>query len=65
MEPDSDVLYVYRCAHCGQRGEMHGPDDSHDGARETCRSCGATVTLEWDGGVTLTPRPKTPAGPQN
>jgi predicted nucleic acid-binding Zn ribbon protein len=48
------VLYVYRCGACGHRGETHYPDDSREGASAKCDSCGAPVTLEWDGGVTLT-----------
>ncbi|WGS47037.1 hypothetical protein LFL97_33420 [Burkholderia sp. JSH-S8] len=47
------VLYVYRCPACGQRGEVHHPDDSYDGAAATCAKCYGPVTLEWDGGVTL------------
>ncbi|RQV05726.1 hypothetical protein DF039_32615 [Burkholderia cenocepacia] len=47
------VLYVYRCRACGQRGEVHHPDDSYDGAAATCAKCYEPVTLEWDGGVTL------------
>ncbi|QDQ82262.1 zinc ribbon domain-containing protein (plasmid) [Paraburkholderia megapolitana] len=62
MEPESKVLYVYRCTHCGHRGETHRADDSYDGKPDTCQSCGAAVTLEWDGGVTLTPGAKTPTG---
>jgi DNA-directed RNA polymerase subunit RPC12/RpoP len=47
------VLYVYKCTACGRRGEQRLDDDSHDGEASTCGSCGAPVTLEWDGGVTL------------
>ncbi|MEX3960107.1 hypothetical protein AB4Y31_29325 [Trinickia sp. EG282A] len=51
------VLYVYRCASCGHRGDRHLPDDSHDGEASTCDECGNGVTLEWDGGVRLETRP--------
>ncbi|MBR8186572.1 hypothetical protein C6Q14_27110 [Burkholderia ambifaria] len=51
------VLYVYRCPACGHRGEVHHPDDSHDGAAATCAQCYGPVTLEWDGGVTLAVAP--------
>jgi DNA-directed RNA polymerase subunit RPC12/RpoP len=47
------VLYVYKCAECGKRGEQHLDGDSHDGETSACASCGAPVTLEWDGGVVL------------
>lgn len=47
------VLYVYRCAVCGYHGEAHFADDSHDGEATICVACGATVRLEWDGGVML------------
>lgn len=47
------VLYTYKCAECGHRGEQRRADDSHDGEATMCASCGAAVTLEWDGGVTL------------
>ncbi len=47
------VLYTYKCAECGHRGEQRRDGDSHDGEATTCASCGAPVTLEWDGGVTL------------
>ena len=47
------VLYVYRCASCGCRGELRLFGDAHDGELTECRACGASVTLEWDGGVTL------------
>jgi predicted RNA-binding Zn-ribbon protein involved in translation (DUF1610 family) len=53
MATKGNILYVYRCANCKQRGEVHHPDDSHDGEASTCSSCGAAVTLEWDGGVTF------------
>lgn len=49
----SPVLYVYKCAECGNRGEERLPDDSHDGHPSACSACGAAITLEWDGGVTL------------
>ncbi|QDQ82209.1 hypothetical protein [Paraburkholderia megapolitana] len=47
------VLYVYECAECRKRGEQRLDGDSHDGEASTCASCGAPVTLEWDGGVVL------------
>ena len=47
------VLYVYKCAECGKRGDQHLDGDSHDGEASTCASCGAPVKLEWDGGVVL------------
>ncbi|MFM0158535.1 MULTISPECIES: FmdB family zinc ribbon protein [Paraburkholderia] len=53
MEQNRKVLYVYRCAECGHRGEQRLADDSHDGEASACASCGASVTLEWDGGVTF------------
>ena len=48
-----NVLYVYKCAECGKRGNQHLEGDSHDGEAYTCVFCGAPVTLEWDGGVVL------------
>ncbi|AQH06072.1 hypothetical protein A9R05_42245 (plasmid) [Burkholderia sp. KK1] len=45
--------YVYRCAKCGHRGEQRLDDDSREGDVSECASCGASVTPEWDGGVTL------------
>lgn len=54
-QPQSDVLYVYCCPACQHRGAVRLPDDSHDGEAGTCTACGGTVTLEWDGGVTLHP----------
>ncbi|MFH5256014.1 helix-turn-helix domain-containing protein [Burkholderia semiarida] len=51
------VLYVYRCAACGHRGEVRHADDSYDGAAATCAKCYGPVTLEWDGGVTLETTP--------
>jgi DNA-directed RNA polymerase subunit RPC12/RpoP len=51
MEPKGNVLYVYRCAECSHRGEQRLADDSHDDEASTCSVCGATVMLEWDGGV--------------
>ena len=53
MTTDGLVLYVYRCNACGHAGEVHLDDDSHDGESVHCDSCGAPVTLEWDGGVQL------------
>lgn len=47
------VLYVYRCPACRHRGEVHLPDDTHDGEATTCSVCGSPALLEWDGGVTL------------
>jgi predicted nucleic acid-binding Zn ribbon protein len=47
------VLYTYRCSSCNHRGEVRLNDDSHDGEHATCSACGATVTIEWDGGVTF------------
>lgn len=49
----SNVLYVYKCAECGKRDNLHLEGDSHDGEASTCAGCGAPVTLEWDGGVVL------------
>jgi len=54
MTTDERVLYVYRCTACGHAGELHLDDDSHEGEQAHCDSCGAPVTLEWDGGVQLT-----------
>lgn len=51
--PEAPVLYVYACAECGHRGEERLPGDSHDGRPSACSACGASVILEWDGGVTL------------
>ena len=48
-----EVLYVYRCAACGHRAEVHFSDDSHDGEVMDCASCSAPVRIEWDGGVRL------------
>lgn len=53
MARSDRVLYVYRCAECGHRGEQRRDDDSHDGEATTCASCGSSVTLEWDGSVTF------------
>ncbi|MDR6496282.1 putative RNA-binding Zn-ribbon protein involved in translation (DUF1610 family) [Paraburkholderia terricola] len=53
MVRSSKVLYVYKCPDCGHRGDQHLEGDSHDGEASTCASCGAAVTLEWDGGVVL------------
>jgi DNA-directed RNA polymerase subunit RPC12/RpoP len=53
MEPKGNVLYVYRCAECGRRGEQRFTDDSHDGETSKCSACGSAVTLEWDDGVKL------------
>jgi DNA-directed RNA polymerase subunit RPC12/RpoP len=47
------VLYTYRCAACSHRGDIRLDDDSHDDEEATCSACGATVTIEWDGGVTI------------
>ncbi|MFB0964125.1 MAG: hypothetical protein QMC36_00160 [Patescibacteria group bacterium] len=51
--PEAPVLYVYECVSCGHRGEERLPGDSHDGRPSACLACGASVVLEWDGGVTL------------
>jgi predicted nucleic acid-binding Zn ribbon protein len=53
MESGPNVLYVYRCAACGHRGEVHLAGDSQDGESTKCESCSARVTIEWDGGVTF------------
>jgi predicted RNA-binding Zn-ribbon protein involved in translation (DUF1610 family) len=53
MAATGKVLYSYSCAACGKRGEERLDDDSHDGGASICTSCGAPVTLEWDGGVTF------------
>lgn len=53
MTRTNTVLYVYACSECRHRGQRPLQDDSHDGEASTCSSCGAVVTLEWDGGVTL------------
>jgi predicted SprT family Zn-dependent metalloprotease len=47
------VLYTYRCAACSHHGQAHLDDDSHDGEHVACSVCGATATLEWDGGATF------------
>jgi DNA-directed RNA polymerase subunit RPC12/RpoP len=51
------VLYTYRCAVCSHRGKARHDDDSHDSDTAACTVCGAAVTLEWDGGVTLVHAP--------
>jgi DNA-directed RNA polymerase subunit RPC12/RpoP len=48
-----NVLYVYKCADCGKRGDQHRDDDTHEGEASVCDSCGSPVTLECDGGVSL------------
>jgi predicted nucleic acid-binding Zn ribbon protein len=53
MNDPVKVLYVYRCAACGHRDELHLPDDTHDGEATVCVACGAPVRIEWDGGVTF------------
>ena len=50
---DTPVLYVYKCAMCGHRGEMRLAGDGHDGEQRRCGVCSADVYLEWDGGVVL------------
>lgn len=45
------VLYIYKCADCGHAGAIHLPGDAHDGELTSCKVCGATASLEWDGGV--------------
>lgn len=47
------VLYVYTCAECGHRGEMHLVGDGHDGEQAKCNVCDTAVTPEWDSGVVL------------
>jgi predicted SprT family Zn-dependent metalloprotease len=47
-----NVLYTYRCP-CRHRGEIRLKDDSHDGETVDCSACGATVRIEFDGGVTF------------
>lgn len=49
----NQVLYVYKCADCGHQSEERRDGHGHDGAEFTCGFCGAGVSLEWDGGVTL------------
>ncbi|MGF6853944.1 DNA-directed RNA polymerase subunit RPC12/RpoP [Paraburkholderia sp. CI3] len=49
------VLYVYRCAACGYRGQLYFADDSHEGEAVICASCDGAASLEWDGGVTFAP----------
>ncbi|GAA0839802.1 DNA-directed RNA polymerase subunit RPC12/RpoP [Cupriavidus metallidurans] len=61
--PDQ-VLYVYRCSACDHRGQVHFDDDTHDGDAGHCSTCHATVTLEWDGGVTLDFEPSKPGSPR-
>jgi hypothetical protein len=64
--PQDAVLYVYRCAQCGHRGQVHLAGDSHDGAPQPCEGCGAAVTLEWDGGVRFDGlRPALPVTPSD
>ncbi len=53
MTRAGQVLYVYKCAECGHRGEQRLDGDSHDGEASICSFCGAPVALEWDGGVTF------------
>lgn len=45
------ILYIYKCADCGHAGAVHLPGDVHDSELTNCKVCGATVSLEWDGGV--------------
>lgn len=47
------VIYVYRCTACGHAGSVHLAGDDHDSEQSLCKVCGATVCLEWDGGVTF------------
>ncbi len=57
MTRSGKILYVYKCAECGHRGDQCLEGDSHDGEASICAFCGAPVKLEWDGGVTFdTPR---------
>ncbi|MEX3937230.1 hypothetical protein AB4Y32_36770 [Paraburkholderia phymatum] len=51
MKTDEQVLYVDRCKACGHAGDVYLDDDSHEGERGTCDSCGEPVALELDGGV--------------
>ncbi len=53
MLTQGEVLYVYRCPARGHAGQTKLSGDSHDGEAANCDSCGALVTLEWDGGVTF------------
>jgi len=64
MKTESQVLYVYRCSACGHRGDVHLPDDTHEGEPASCTACGASVVLEWDGGVTFEVTLGAPRGPR-
>ena len=53
MDTSANVLYVYHCDSCDYHGSARFADDNHDDAAHICDHCGATVSLEWDGGVSL------------
>ncbi|KVM84624.1 hypothetical protein WT05_15560 [Burkholderia stagnalis] len=53
QQDKSGVPSAYRCPDCGRRREARRPDDAHDGVAGTRAGCGASVQLEWDGGMTL------------
>lgn len=46
----SNAMYAYHCPECGSRGQAELPADKPD-LFTTCRTCGARVMAEWDGGV--------------
>jgi hypothetical protein len=46
-----NFIHTYKCLACNHHGEVHLPDDSHDGEHAACSVCGAKATLEWDGGM--------------
>jgi predicted nucleic acid-binding Zn ribbon protein len=48
----STVLYVYKCAACGFRGELKTEFEQPE-VVTFCHACGGEVKAEWDGGVTL------------
>lgn len=50
----STAMYAYHCPECGSRGQAELPADKPE-RLTTCRTCGARVTAEWDGGVQLDP----------
>jgi hypothetical protein len=43
---------------------VHLPDDTHEGEPASCTACGASVVLEWDGGVTFEVTLGAPLGPR-
>ena len=51
---NTHVLYVYHCQTCNHRADVLLPDDSHEGDIMDCSVCSEPVSIEWDGGVTLT-----------